>query len=539
MRERARYGSVPAVEKALGSLPVVAAFAGRLRIRDVIDGLCPVDDRSELTHGQVIESLVANRLTSPEPLVRVQDWAGGYAVEEVFGIRPQQLNDDRVGRALDAIAPQVDSIAGSVGAAAIEVFGIDVSRMHWDMTSISLHGEYEQTDEDYAAPKFGHPKDRRPDLKQIQTGIAVTGDGGVPLFHRAYDGGAGEVAQVVPMMKALQKIATSRRMLIVGDSKLVSYDNLTTMHADEVTFVAPASKVYVKADALAGLDLQRATRVDYVAARDQSKDPDKRGTWHVYEDTMTLAGPRKKDPVLTLRRVFVHSSARAGAAASARAQKLDRARDDLARLQRGLGSRHYPDVAAVEARLAVITKTRRVAAYLRTTTGTGTDTGKPALDWHFDQQAIDAEAATDGWYALLTNLEVEQADATQVLLHYKGQEAVERRYSTFKGPLAVAAIYLKNNRRITAMITVICLALLIFSLIERQARAALHAQNRTTVAGLYARRPAIPTTRLIFQALAGIRLIPAADGDPHTIPQPTSLQLELLDLLDVNPLEWC
>jgi transposase len=530
---------VPSVEKALGSLPVVAAFAARLRIRDVIDGLCPVDDRSELTHGQVIEALVANRLTSPEPLVRVQDWAGGYAVEEVFDLRPQQLNDDRVGRALDAIAPALDSITGSVGAQAIEAFGIDVSRIHWDMTSMSLYGEYEQPDDAYAVPKFGHPKDRRPDLKQVQAGLAVTADGGVPVFGRAYDGGAGEVAQVIPMMKALQKIATTRRLLIVGDSKLVSYDNLSTMHADEVTFVAPASKVYVPAAALAGLDLDRATRVDYVAARDQGKDPAKRGTWHVYEDIMTLAGPRKKDPVLSLRRVFVHSSARAQAAAAARAKKLDRARDDLDRLTRGLGSRHYPDAAAVEARLAVIAKTRRVGAYLRTTTGTDADTGKPTLTWHFDQTAIDAETATDGWYALLTNLDPSEADATQVLLHYKGQEAVERRYSAFKGPLAVAAIYLKNNRRITAMITVVCLALLIFSLIERQVRAALRALGRTTIDGLYAGRPAVPTTRLIMQALTGLRLIPATSGNPHTIPQPTPLQREILDLLDVNPLEWC
>jgi transposase len=530
---------VPSVEKVLGSLPVVAAFAARLRIRDVIDGLCPVDDRSELTHGQVVEALVANRLTSPEPLVRVRDWASGYAVEEVFGLRPEQLNDDRVGRALDAIASQVDSIAGSVGAAAIEVFGVDVSRMHWDMTSMSLYGEYEQVDQGYPAPRFGHPKDRRPDLKQVQTGIAVAADGGVPLFHRAYDGGAGEVAQVVPMMKALQRIATTRRLLIVGDSKLVSYDNLATMQADEVSFVAPASKVYVPAAALAGLDLGRAVPVDYVAARDRGKDPATLGTWHVYEDTMTLAGPRKKDPVLSLRRVFVHSSARAQAAAAARAKKLDRAADDLARLTRGLGSRHYPDAAAVETRLAVIARTRRVGGYLRTTTGTDADTGKPTLSWHFDQQTIDAEAAGDGWYALLTNLEADQADAAQVLLHYKGQEAVERRYSAFKGPLAVAAIYLKTNRRITAMITVVCLALLIFSLIERQIRAALRAQGRATVAGLYAGRPAVPTTRLIFQALTGMRLIPATSGNPHTIPQPTPLQLEILDLLDVNPLEWC
>nr|WP_213456599.1 hypothetical protein [Micromonospora sp. NBRC 107566] len=341
------------------------------------------------------------------------------------------------------------------------------------------------------------------------------------------------------MVKALQQIATTRRLLIVGDSKLVSYDNLSKMHGDDVSFVAPASKVYVPAEALAGLDLTQASRVDYVAARDRGKDPAKLGTWHVYEDTMTLTGPRKKDPVLTLRRVFVHSSARAQAAATARAKKLDRATDDLDRLTRGLGSRHYPDAAAVEARLAVIGKTRRVGAYLRTTTGTCPDTGKPTLTWHFDQQTIDAEAATDGWYALLTNLDPDEADAVQVLLHYKGQEAVERRYSAFKGPLAVAAIYLKNNRRITAMITVVCLALLIFSLIERQVRHALAALGRTTIAGLYAGRPAVPTTRLIFQALAGMRLIPATSGDPHTIPQPTPLQLEILDLLDVNPLEWC
>jgi len=41
---------------------------------------------------------------------------------------------------LDAIAPELEHIVGSVGAQAISAFGIDVSRCHWDMTSISLYG---------------------------------------------------------------------------------------------------------------------------------------------------------------------------------------------------------------------------------------------------------------------------------------------------------------------------------------------------------------------------------------------------------------
>lgn len=530
-RRRARYVAA-SIEKQLGALPVIADFCRRLDLGGIIDRACPIRDLADLTHGQVIETLVANRLTSPAPLVRMTDWASEHAVEEVFGVNPALLNDDRIGRALDAIAPELDHIVGSVGAHAISVFGLDTSRLHWDMTSISLYGAYDHADADHPAPKFGHPKDRRVDLKQIQAGLAVTGDGGIPVFHRAYDGGAAEVAQVVGAMTELQKMAKPRDFLLIGDSKLVSYGNVSVMIDAGIGFIAPAAKAYTPAATLAALDLDVATEVDYVAERDMTKPATDRGRWHVTEDTMTLTGKRKRDPVLTLRRVFVHSTARAQAAGSARAKKLDRATDDLQRLQRGLGSRHYPDEKAVTTRITAITAARRVTAYLRTQTGTDIATGKPTLRWWFDQAALDAEAATDGWYALLTNLPAE-VTATEVLIRHKGQEVVERRYGAFKGPLAVAPLFLKNNRRITALITVICLALLIFCLIERQVRQAIAPQ--TTLEGLYAGRPAKPTGRLIFEALERLRLIPAVNGQPPGIPQPPPLQTHLLDLLGVDP----
>lgn len=517
----------------LGSLPVVAEYCRRLDLAGIIDRSCPVRDLAYLTHGQVIEALVANRLTSPKSLLRVEQWARGWAVEETLGIDPAALNDDRIGRALDAVAPELDRIVGSVGAQAIAAFGIDVSRLHWDMTSISLYGDYEQAEDEFAAPGFGHPKDRRPDLKQVQAGLAVAGDGGIPVLHRGFDGGAGEVNQVVSAMTALKHIAGPRRFLLVGDSKLLSYGNIRDMIAAGVEFIAPASKTYVPARVLAGLDLEDAVEVDYVAERDANKPAEARGRWRVVEDTMTLSSPRKKkDPMLTLRRVFVHSTARAHAAASARAKKLDRATSDLERLGRGLGSRHYPDEKAVAERVTAIGRTRRVTTYLRSQTGTDPTTGKPTLTWSFDQTSIDAEAATDGWYALLTNLP-DNTDAAQVLIGYKGQEVVERRYSAFKGPLAVAPMFLKTNRRIAALITVICLALLIFCLIERAVRAAIAPETR--MSGLVPGQKAKPTGRLILQALGGLRLIPATTGQPALIPHPDPVQTRLLDLLAVDP----
>jgi len=98
-----------------------------------------------------------------------------------------------VGRALDAVAPALAGIVGSVGVNAIARFGIDTSRIHWDMTSISLFGDYAANEAAFAEPSHGHPKDRRFDLKQIQTGLGVTADGGIPVLDDARRAGTARV----------------------------------------------------------------------------------------------------------------------------------------------------------------------------------------------------------------------------------------------------------------------------------------------------------------------------------------------------------
>lgn len=527
---RAVWGPA-STELALGALPVAAAFSRRLDIAGIIDRAAPVRDIARATHGQVIEALIANRLTSPSPMVRVGDWARQFAVGHALGVQAGVLNDDRIARALDALAPVLEQVTGSVGAAAIAAFGVDVSQIHWDMTSVSLHGAYQDPDEDYAQPRYGHPKDRRADLKQIQAGVATAADGAVPLFWAPYSGGAGEVSQVTGAMEALRKLAGPRRFLLVGDSKLLSYANIAAITTAEVDFLAPASKGLVPAAVLAGCDYDAAAPVEYAAGRDLARPEAERGCYRIAEDAMTITGPRKKDPSCTVRRIFVHSSANADAARRARARKIDLATADLERLTRGLGSQHYKTAEKVTARINAIAAGRRVGDWLRAEVTTSPP-GKPALAWQFDQDAIDAEAATDGWYALLTNLPP-QISAADVLARYKNQPAAsERRYHDFKGPLAVAPMFLHSNRRITAIIGVICMALLIYCLAERQARQNLAPALKLD--GLYAGRPARPTASLIFTTLATLRLRTTSNGSPE-IPQPDALQLRLLDLLGIDP----
>src|SRR6266545_1876889 len=336
-RPRAQIAGAGRLEKQLGSLPVIADFSRRLDIAGIVDRACPMRDVGPLSHGQVIEALIANRLTSPKAMVAVADWAQAWAVDEVYGIDPDTLNDDRLGRALDVLAGQVDQVVGSIGAKAIEAFG---------------------TDDDYPAAAFGHPKDRRTDLKQIQAGLAVTADGAIPVFARAYDGNAAEISQVTDTMYALQALAASRSFLLVGDSKLISYANVTAMHDAQVTFIAPLAAARVPEGLFVSLDRAQATFVDYVADRDEDKRFSDRDSYRVCEDTMDLAGPRKKDPVLTLRRILVYSTA------NARQLRHTQARTDLDTLTRTAGTRHHPTIEAVTAKATAIARRRQVVAYL-------------------------------------------------------------------------------------------------------------------------------------------------------------------------------
>ena len=349
-----------------------------------------------------------------------------------------------------------------------------------------------------------------------------------------FSGNAGEVNQVVDTLATLQRVARRRDLLVLGDSKLISYGNVAAMNGAEVTFIAALGAARVDDSLFASLNRNEATLVDYMAHRDAKKTPEQRGTYRVLEDTMDLAGPRKSDPVQHCRRILVHSTGNADAQTKSRAKKLGRAREELDTLARLAGSRYYPDHDAVAAKAGVIATKRRVQTYLRTTITTD-EAGKPTLTWHYDQTAIDAEAAADGWYALLTNIPQTKASAADILIQYKGQPVVERRYSDFKGPLAVTPLFLHRNDRIAALITIICLALLIFCLIEREVRNNLAPD--TNIVGFYAydNRATKPTGQLILAALAHLELIPAHDDKPAQIIRPGYLQARLLDLLDVDP----
>src|SRR4051812_35526958 len=127
--------------QAVGALPAIAHYLEQLDLAATIDELVPW--QGEVPLGTLVEVLVANRLLQPKALFRVGQWAQAAAVTDSYGLTAEQLNDDRLGRALERLAAHAPDIQAALVLKAIERFDLDVTQVHYDLTTVELYGAYE------------------------------------------------------------------------------------------------------------------------------------------------------------------------------------------------------------------------------------------------------------------------------------------------------------------------------------------------------------------------------------------------------------
>ncbi|WP_093471677.1 MULTISPECIES: hypothetical protein [unclassified Streptomyces] len=185
------------------------------------------------------------------------------------------------------------------------------------------------------------------------------------MHARVFDGGTAEVSQVVGAMKDLRRLAGPQEFLMVADAELVSYPHIAALLEAGVPFIAPVAAAQIKDEVYAVLGLETARVVDWVPDREAGKKPGEREVCRVLEDVHHLAGPRNRGPVFALRRILVHSTGNAAGQRAARAKRLAKAAEDMDKLARAAGGRHYKTAEKVAARAGVIAAKRRVTACLR------------------------------------------------------------------------------------------------------------------------------------------------------------------------------
>jgi transposase len=125
-----------------------------------------------------------------------------------------------------------------------------------------------------------------------------------------------------------------------------------------------------------------------------------------------------------------------------------------------------------------------------------------------NESKINTEILSAGRFIIATNiLESKQLGDDLMLSEYKAQQCCERGFSFLKDPLFFAdSIFLKSPERIESLGMIMGLCLLVYTLAQRQVRAAL-SESKSMIKNQLGKATDRPTLRWIFQRFQGIHLV--------------------------------
>jgi transposase len=521
----------------VGALPAITHYFEQLGLAATIDGLVPWE--GDVPLGTLVEVLIANRLLQPKALFRVGHWAQAAAVTDSYGLTAQQLNDDRLGRALERLAAHAPDIQAALVLKAIERFDLDVTQVHYDLTTVELYGAYEaETTEGppppAPRPAYGRTKSGRKHVKQVQCGLDVTGDGGVPVGHLPRDGNAGEVDSHLENLKLLARTLPRGKLLYIADTKLDAPDNLLAIAARKGQFLCGGALSPQLQDRYLKLRDQ-LHRVNYFPQSQAKLPPEKRDEYKAVEVSEHLGGRVDgKEVGLDYRLIFVWSESKARQEARTRERHTAKVRAEFEAVHRNLGRYSLKTTEAIVRRLEAAKGKYAEGALFDYRLGRD-EAGHFQLDWGLGAAALERWQALEGVYVLKTNLPRKDYRLAKVLRTYKGQSRVERRFHHLKGPLAVAPMFLKNPERIAGLLCVLVWALMVLALMERQVRREL---KGAPLYGLYPEgRPSpAPTGPALLQGLSGLCVVIVHQGGEaqRRLCQPDPVQRRIMQLLGIN-----
>jgi transposase len=544
----------------VGLLPILNRVLERLRLEEFFHAyLPPQDRRCRIDPALGLLVLLKNLLLSREPLYGVGEWAARH-VPGLLGLSEPQiasLNDDRAGRCLDRLFQNdYGSLALAVATHAISEFGVALDQLHNDSTTITLHGDYrDATDEEKRqqqtrlAITWGHNKDHRPDLKQLLFILTVSNDGGVPVYFQARSGNTADDQTHRATWDLLCTLAGRRDFLYVADCKLASAENMAHVHQHGGRFLTLIPRTRSE-DRSFRESLSRG-QVRWRPIYDKrDKDGEIIDRYSVSEAPAVSAEG--------YRLVWYHSTRKAESDAAARVRQVDRALRELAELQLKLGSprSRYQDRAKVAAAVAAILESRGAGGWITTTieervaeTYHQEGRGRPSEKTRYikevitrfdvkcaiDHAALAAEQLGDGVFPLITNDRT--LSEQELLLAYKGQPVIEKRFAQLKTDFAVAPVYLKEVSRIQALLCLYFFVLLVESLLERELRQAM-VRTKVESLRLYpeGRACRYPTVRRLIEVFEDVQRHRLKVGSEPAVMFTTTLsplQRTVLRLLDI------
>ena len=449
----------------LEHLGLVAGVFDQLEISELIDDRIPKLRNHNLEHSKVIKAMILNALGYVgQRLYLFPEFYEKLPIERLLGegVTAADLNDDVLGRTLDAISAYGPTeLFNDIALNVMSHLDIGIQRLHADTTSFSVQGEYEGYDGQSAIEiTLGHSKDGRMDLKQFVLGL-VTNQDGIPLFAKSYSGNASDKNTIIEaFMKIKNGLNLNDAAYYIADSAVYSEKNIQQL-GTKMLWITRIPATITESERLLDCDVELVECLDsrykcFSTTSNYGGIPQK---WVLYQSQ-----PMQERKEKTFEKQIEKESKQAERSL-AKLKRREFACEADARKEAELWLAEHPFYRFKDLSVKLI---NRRDGKLRGRP----KKGEELLEVHLIEAEIEinAEKVADaksklGRFILATN--DLNLDHNTILNYYKGQQAVERGFRFLKDKsFRVAEVYLKKEERIEALAMIMVLTLMIYSVAE-------------------------------------------------------------------------
>lgn len=250
-----RFDREGETSEGLGAGPAIAlAMMERLGIRQTIDEECEWSNQRNLSPGNCAKAVIGTMCTESNKTAmrNIAGFYSGSPTELLFGDRVdlKALNDSALGRGLETIHKAgTEKLFYTIASRVKAEIGCDSVVFNVDPSNITIcrspGEEYEELPEGAPRPMLGHPKDNSTDRVQYNFCASTDGDG-LPVYMKAYDGNKDDTMMISEAVRYIERMMGDRRIVAVGDSKMVTKELVSHMVEVETLFVSKSPKTFSK-----------------------------------------------------------------------------------------------------------------------------------------------------------------------------------------------------------------------------------------------------------------------------------------------------
>jgi len=506
----------------LDHLGIVAGIIDEMELVEEVNKKIGIRTKETLSPGQVMKAMILNGLGFlSAPIYLFDSFFVGKATEHLIGegVTPEQLNDDRIGRALDKYHQAgTTKLFTAIAMKAALKFQVSMKSVHLDSSSISVEGAYkncqgnsqevetesEDTESSMKTIKIvhGYSRDKRPDLKQFMIDTIVTGDGDVPLYLKIDDGNADDKSVFVARLKEFKKQWTFDG-ICVADSALYTAENLSAMAGMKWITRVPLSikEAQDKICNIEDSDWEKSQIKGYKIATRTSEYANIKQRWLVIESEIRKQADLKK----IIKQVEKQSESAKATLHKLSKQNFACIADAEMAIKKLSSSWKYHQITEIKSQEKPVKTTKKK---LKESSETQTIVYQVTGEIEPLNSAIEAEKVKAGRFILATNiLDTKAVSNSEVLSEYKAQQSNERGFRFIKDPLFfTSSVFVKKPERVEAIGMIMGLCLLVYNLAQRKLRQQLSATN-DRVKNQVKKLTDKPTMRWIFQMFQAVHLV--------------------------------